>query len=75
MKPQLLCQKHHIKMYSETIWQCSEDNFHFMSYKASSRHPEDFEQPLQFLKEPKKPEGGQWQRAARAEPSTAARKE
>ena len=46
-----------------------------MSYKAGSRHPEDFEQPLQFLKEPKKPEGGQWERPTRAEPNTAAKEE
>lgn len=50
MKPQLLCQKHRIKLCSETIWQCSGADFHFISYKASSEHHEDYEQSTQSLK-------------------------
>lgn len=58
MKPQLLCQKHHIEMCSEIMWQCYEDNFHFMSCETSPGCHEDFEQLLQFLKDPWKQEEG-----------------
>lgn len=75
MKPQLLCQKHHITMCLETIWQCSEDSFHFMSYKTSPGHHEDLEQPLQLLKEPAEPEGGPWQRPAVGELSGGVKRE
>lgn len=71
MKPQLLCQKHRIKLCSETIWQCSGADFHFVSYKTSSEHHEACEQSTQSLKRGQRTGG----RPAKAERSGIGKRE